>query len=100
MGLLTPGLIHDAHSPDLALRLALTHRGQADFAEPALNATCRECVHWGEAGKRNRKGRWGWGVLEPQRCMKRSAGAPRVPHRQTACRKFTLNPDAPPEAGP
>ena len=101
LGLLKPGLRHDAHGDKIAL-LGLTLPGQAGVAEPQLGKTCRECVYWGEAGKHDRKKRWG--VLKPQPCMKRRTLGHRlgskIPHDQTACRHFEPDPTAPPECGP
>ena len=55
-GLLKDALIHDANG-EMASRIALSDRGQAGFADPALGRVCRECAHWGEDGKHARKNR-------------------------------------------
>lgn len=93
--LLSPFLRHDSHGSKVA-GLALTHPGMAGIAEPELNATCRQCLHWGEPANSSRDS---WGTLRPQACKKYigmtrvSPGrAPKLAPGTCACKYFTLNP--------
>jgi hypothetical protein len=96
--LLTDHLRHDAHGA-AASNIALTYPGQAHFAKPELDRTCRECAHWGPDGDKHTRDRCG--VLKRQRCRKfyeltRSWGAP-FPHHAVACRHFVLTDNTPPD---
>ena len=85
-------------------RQRLAHPGQANWAEPAIGHTCRECTYWGDAGNKQ-SGRVTRGVPRPRRCEKYSQlmdgrrGA-RVPHDAKACRFFVEPPPAAQKGGP
>jgi len=82
---------------------SITHAGQASWADPATNNTCRECIFWSRPGERVARTRWrslgNVHELAPRSCQlarKRNheITAP-VPHAATACQHFSENP-APP----
>jgi hypothetical protein len=77
--------------------------GQASWADPATNNTCRECIFWSRPGERvarSRREYFGKHELAPRPCLKarqlnHEINAP-VPHDAAACAHFLPNPSPPP----
>ena len=72
-----------------------TKPGQAHFADPTINHTCRECVHW----PNQRAERDKYLNLKPARCRKAAQhlkDPPPIPHDARACRHFEPAPAPPP----
>ena len=69
--------------------------GQASWADPASEFTCRQCAHWSRPGERVGKHE-----LAPKPCLKARKLNPEisapVPHDATACAYFEANPAPPP----
>jgi hypothetical protein len=94
--LLNPHL-HHPHSAELLARVAATCRGQADWADPSLGKTCRECRSFADKKGERRLDSWGvpkdaW-CWEYRRRMKKW-GDP-IPHTTIACPAFEQNPNPP-----
>lgn len=77
--------------------------GQAAWADPATNNTCRQCIHWAKPGERVARSRYNYFdkyELAPRPCLKaralNSAINAAVPYDATACKHFKASPAPPP----
>ena len=77
--------------------------GQASWADPASEFTCRQCIHWSRPGERIARSRYNYFnkfELLPRPCQLARRLNPEinaaVPHSAQACTHFQANPAPPP----
>jgi hypothetical protein len=83
-------MLGNPHMTMISLEQAETQPGQASFALPNTEFTCRSCEHWAnQRGERNHRGN-----LKEARCRKALLSLrdpPPVPHGAKACKHFAAS---------